>query len=62
MTSYASKCVIEWSPKTVAEWLEAKGFSKYTYLICDQHRIDGKILLLLNENDLKSPPLGIEVI
>lgn len=61
MSTCNSKFIIEWSPETVAEWLEEKGHSKYVNLLCYQHNIDGKALLLLTECDLKSPPLSIEV-
>lgn len=43
------------------EWLVKNGFSKYSHLICDIHRINGTALLMLTEEDLKNPPLRIEV-
>lgn len=53
--------VIDWSIENVREWLENKGHTKYVDLICNIHCIDGRALLLLTENDLRSPPLNIQV-
>lgn len=48
-----------WTIDDVKEWLEEEGFKQYVPLLCNKHRIDGKALLTLSENDLKSPPLSI---
>lgn len=61
MTSNDSKQVLEWSTEDVGEWLDNRGHSKYVQLLCNVHRIDGKALLLLTENDLRTPPLSIQV-
>jgi len=62
MSKCDSKNVIEWSIEAVADWLKEKGHSKYVDLLCNQHSIDGKALLLLNEHDLRSSPLSIQVL
>nr|QQM99880.1 sphingomyelin synthase [Nephotettix cincticeps] len=62
MSSCDTKSVIEWSTDAVAEWLKEKGHSKYVDLLCNQHSIDGKALLLLNEHDLRTSPLNIQVL
>lgn len=54
--------VLEWSTDEVAEWLESKGHREYVNLLCNDHSIDGKALLLLTEQDLRSPPLNIQVL
>lgn len=54
--------VLEWSTDEVSEWLERKGYREYVYLLCDEHHINGKALLLLTEQDLRSPPLNIQVL
>ncbi|GFQ90259.1 sphingomyelin synthase-related protein 1 [Trichonephila clavata] len=51
-----------WTIDDVKEWLEGNGFLQYVPLLCYRHRIDGKALLTLSENDLKSPPLSIQVL
>lgn len=58
-----SPCVISWSVDNVQVWLEKNKFPEEIRLLFESARIDGKALLLLNENDLKSilttQPLGI---
>uniref|UniRef100_A0A1B6KKU3 SAM domain-containing protein n=1 Tax=Graphocephala atropunctata TaxID=36148 RepID=A0A1B6KKU3_9HEMI len=58
----SSNNVMEWSSESVAEWMENKGHSKYIDLLCKQHNIDGRALLLLTEYDLRSPPLSIQIL
>lgn len=53
--------VINWCPREVSAWLEKKGHSKYSRLLTEDHCIDGRALLLINEADLKSPPISINV-
>lgn len=53
--------VVTWSPREVSVWLEKKGHSKYARLLTEEHCIDGRALLLVNEADLKSPPISINV-
>ncbi|XP_039293983.1 sphingomyelin synthase-related 1 [Nilaparvata lugens] len=54
-----SSHVLEWSIVDVEKWLKIKGFSQCACILKEQY-IDGRALLLLNENDLKSInlPLG----
>lgn len=59
-SSVHSTHVLDWSYEDVGQWLEKRGHSKYIGLF-KQHLIDGKALLLTNENDLKSTPLDIRV-
>lgn len=49
-----SPCVISWSVDNVQVWLEKNKFPEEIRLLFESARIDGKALLLLNENDLKS--------
>ncbi|CAJ0962414.1 unnamed protein product, partial [Mesorhabditis belari] len=51
--------VLRWTTDDVRRWLLNKGFEKYSRLIADEHQIDGKILLLLTEDDLREKPLQI---
>uniref|UniRef100_A0A0A9WX00 Sphingomyelin synthase-related 1 n=1 Tax=Lygus hesperus TaxID=30085 RepID=A0A0A9WX00_LYGHE len=53
--------VLKWSSERVADWLNDKGFPNYVQLF-KENKVDGKVLLLINENDLKSPPLNIKVL
>lgn len=54
--------VVRWKPAHVREWLGQVGFAHYAHLFCDVHKINGTALLLLTEDDLRSPPLKIEVL
>lgn len=53
--------VVNWSPQEVSIWLEKKGHGKYCQLLTEDHYIDGRALLLINEADLKCPPISINV-
>lgn len=52
---------INWSPQDVSIWLEKKGHGKYSKLLTEDHCIDGRALLLINETDLKTSPINITV-
>ncbi|ESO96759.1 hypothetical protein LOTGIDRAFT_239747 [Lottia gigantea] len=54
--------VVSWSCKEVEKWLKDNGFESYVPLLCDQHEFDGIALLTLTEDDLKKPPLNIQVL
>ncbi|XP_008487500.1 sphingomyelin synthase-related protein 1-like [Diaphorina citri] len=58
----AENFVLDWTSEQVANWLTQKGHGKYAPLLCDQHRLDGRGLFLLHEEDLKSPPISIEIL
>ena len=53
---------VNWTPAQVGTWLKDNGFTQYVELLCKQHRIDGKALLMLTETDLKQPPLELQVL
>lgn len=53
--------VTKWTSNEVKEWLIKNGFNNYSHLLCDVHKINGTSLLMLTEEDLKNPPLKIEV-
>jgi SAM domain (Sterile alpha motif). len=57
----ASPSVLDWTVDDVAIWLQGNGHEEYVRLLCTEHRIDGKALLILTETDLKSAPLNIMV-
>ncbi|KAK2173725.1 hypothetical protein NP493_851g00026 [Ridgeia piscesae] len=54
--------VNDWTSSDVAVWLNKIGFQVYVDLFCDQHRIDGKALLTLSEQDLRMPPLEVNIL
>ncbi|KAJ8319084.1 hypothetical protein KUTeg_004175 [Tegillarca granosa] len=54
--------VNSWTCKQVADWLKKNGFGQYKKLLCDQHKIDGRVLLTLSESDLRQPPLELSVL
>lgn len=53
-----SKNVIEWTTLDVTTWLKEIGHEEYTQLFY-AHDIDGKVLLTLKEEDLKSDIMNI---
>lgn len=52
----------KWTTDQVGIWLNEIGFSKYKKLFCEEHLIDGQILLQLTESDLKQPPVCMGVL
>ena len=61
-TPMTTLSVNEWKSSDVAVWLDKIGFQVYVDLFCEQHRIDGKALLTLSEQDLRMPPLEVNVL
>lgn len=55
------KNVIEWTPNDVVAWLKETGHAEYANLFY-KHEIDGKVLLMLKEEDLKSDIMNINKI
>ena len=51
-----------WTCKDVGFWLQRNGFKDYVELFTKEHKIDGKALLVLNESDLRSPPLELTIL
>lgn len=62
MRQKKSQSVDLWSSKDVAQWLIDNGFQQYVTLFHDVHKIDGRCLLTLSEDDLKGPPLVMTVL
>ncbi|VDO99655.1 unnamed protein product [Soboliphyme baturini] len=57
-----TKSAKEWSYQEVRTWLEENGFAQYAELIAGRHKVDGKVLLCLSEEDLRCPPLSINIL
>ncbi|XP_015586258.1 sphingomyelin synthase-related 1 isoform X2 [Cephus cinctus] len=58
----AVKNVIDWTVDDVQEWLKETGNGHFTYLFRDIHAIDGKVLLTMREEDLRSDSVNIRKI
>jgi len=56
------KSVLTWTISDVRAWLTDIGMARYAKIFCDQHRIDGPALLMIQEPDLKQSPLQLEVL
>ncbi|XP_027205661.2 uncharacterized protein LOC113799255 [Dermatophagoides pteronyssinus] len=56
-----NKNVYDWTVEDVGYWLEMNDFSDYRQLFCDHHRIDGRVLINLTADDLRSDPLNIQI-
>ena len=56
------KDVHRWTSKDVGLWLKGNGFDDYVDLFSNEHKIDGKALLVLNEDDLRNPPLELKIL
>lgn len=52
--SIADPCVLNWSKQDVHAWLKKKGFCEDICENFQDNDIDGKSVLLLNENDVKT--------
>ena len=39
--------VLKWTTSDVRSWLTELGMARYAKLLCDQHKIDGPALLML---------------
>ena len=50
----SSSCVLSWSDDDVQVWLKTKKYPQEVSRAFDCERVDGKALLLLNEDDLKT--------
>lgn len=59
--SMSLRNVIEWTSSDVKAWLVENGHEEYADLF-HEHEIDGKVLLTLKEEDLKSSILNIKKI
>ena len=56
------KDVHQWTCKDVGLWIKGNGFDDYVDLLSNEHKIDGKALLALNEDDLRNPPLELKIL
>eukprot|EP00092_Neocalanus_flemingeri_P100210 GFUD01127975.1.p1 GENE.GFUD01127975.1~~GFUD01127975.1.p1 ORF type:complete len:471 (-),score=133.53 GFUD01127975.1:170-1582(-) len=54
--------VLTWTTSEVRSWLTQLGMARYARLLCDQHRVDGPALLMLQEEDFRQPPLRLDVL
>ncbi len=54
--------VNQWTVDQVSEWLVQCGFSNDVISTFRTHQIDGKVLLLLNESDLRQSPLRMNIL
>ncbi|KRX38976.1 Sphingomyelin synthase-related protein 1 [Trichinella murrelli] len=54
--------VYSWDTNDVAKWLIEEGFASYVDLISKKHSIDGLALINLSEQDLRQPPLSLDVL
>jgi hypothetical protein len=53
--------VSTWTIVHVNAWLRRLDLEPYAQLLCEQHKVDGRVLLMLSEDDLRLPPLQLEV-
>jgi len=51
----------QWDVNTSKEWLVRQGFTEIAEVLCSQHKIDGKVLLSMTEEDLLLPLLDLRV-
>src|SRR5699024_9121293 len=53
------KHIFEWSVADVGHWLTLNHFTAYNELLCERHRIDGRVLVSLSATDLRAEPLSL---
>lgn len=54
--------VENWTCDGVGAWLESKDLGDYVQVLCKIHKVDGKVLLSLTEQDLRGPPVNIGIL
>ena len=54
--------VMGWGKEDVRAWLARIGLERYSETLCDIHNMDGPALLMLQESDLRQPPLQMTVL
>ncbi|CAI5456014.1 unnamed protein product [Caenorhabditis angaria] len=54
------KDVSFWSYNDVENWLKSIKMEKYAKLLVHEHKVDGKCLLSITDEDLKNPPVAIK--
>jgi len=54
--------VMAWGKEEVRAWLARIGLQRYSETLCDVHNMDGPALLMLQESDLRQPPLQMVVL
>ena len=54
--------VMSWGKEDVRAWLTRIGLERYSETLCDVHNMDGPALLMLQESDLRQPPLQMTVL
>nr|CAB3265853.1 sphingomyelin synthase-related protein 1-like [Phallusia mammillata] len=54
------KLISNWTCDDVKLWLKSEGFGEYAQLLCDEHGIDGEVLLTITVKDLRDPPLQLK--
>jgi len=54
--------VMAWGKEEVRAWLARIGLQRYSETLCDVHNMDGPALLMLQESDLRQPPLQMAVL
>lgn len=60
MTSTSTTSILDWTKADIHDWLESIDLLQYAELF-KQHSIDGSTLLFMTENDLRNPPLSVNV-
>ncbi|VDP12565.1 unnamed protein product [Soboliphyme baturini] len=57
-----NKPVAEWCCEEVQSWLVENGFAEYGDLLACHHKVDGRVLLSLTEEDLRNPPISLPLL
>lgn len=60
MAATSSTSILNWTKADIQDWLESIDLLQYSELF-KQHSIDGSTLLFMTENDLRNPPLNVNV-
>jgi len=50
-----------WNSNITKQWLTENGFVDFGVILCDQHKVDGSVLLSMSEEDLLLPLLNLRV-
>ncbi|XP_023335231.1 sphingomyelin synthase-related protein 1 [Eurytemora carolleeae] len=53
---------LDWTVDDVRSWLEFHGLKHLEVLVCNKNHVDGKTLLMIQEEDVRRPPLQLSTL
>jgi len=60
--SWENKPVLEWKVEDVRRWMIYSGLDHLTHQVCNVNAVDGRALMMLQEEDVRRPPLELKTL